>query len=132
LFLEDRASDVIEPEGSDLIALTQHFTVSQNIAYNKAQRQHDGTVKFEYTSENTPASTVEIPKELKIGIPCFHNGQRYEVRARFRYRLNQGSLKLWYELIEPWRIVEDAFNGVVEEVEELTEQSAYMVKLDSI
>ena len=41
----------------------------------------------------------------------------YEVQARFRYRIVEGVLlKLSYQLVRPERVVEDAFNGDIQEL----------------
>ncbi|WP_419182137.1 DUF2303 family protein [Klebsiella pneumoniae] len=37
--------------------------------------------------------------------------------ARIRYRLRDGQLVLWYELIEPKKIIEHAFQEIVADME---------------
>ena len=51
-----------------------------------------------------------------LGIQPFHNGDYYQVKARIRYRIKDGSLFLWYELINPEKVVEDAFNTTLEKL----------------
>ncbi len=127
IFLEDRAKEVVEPNGTDLLALTQHFAVGQDVSYSKAQRQTDGNVQFSYSQTNAPADSIKIPETFTLGIAPFHNGKVYEVKARFRYRISNGSLAMWYELIEPWRVIEHAFDEVVAWVKEHTGRDVAMV-----
>ncbi len=132
IFLEDRAQEVVKPDAPDLIALAAHFVVKQDVVYSKAVRLQDGNVALTYNETNEAGGSIEVPKELVIGVAPFHNGVKYEVRARFRYRLTGGSLKMWYELIEPHRFIEDAFNGVVAEVEAHTERPVSRVVMGTL
>lgn len=49
-----------------------------------------------------------------------------DLNARLKYRLNQGSVKFWYELDRVERVVEDAFAGYVDK---LRAESGYTVLL---
>ncbi|MDL4915485.1 MAG: DUF2303 family protein, partial [Enterobacterales bacterium endosymbiont of Blomia tropicalis] len=52
----------------------------------------------------------------------FHNGESYEVQARLR----EGKLAFTFKLINPERVIEDAFNSVVESVKAgVTEATVY-------
>ena len=69
---------------------------------------------------------MAIPKEFALGLRVFKNGDGYKLRARLKYRLGGGSIKFWYELDRPERVVEDAFAGYVDQVRE---NSGYVVLL---
>ncbi len=52
---------------------------------------------------------LAIPEQFSIGVPVFENGQKYRVDVRFRYRIGEsGSLTMWFELIRPHKVIEDA------------------------
>ena len=46
-----------------------------------------------------------------------YSGSPYQVDARIRYRLRDGQLVLWYELIEPKKVIEHAFQEIVTDME---------------
>ena len=62
--------------------------------------------------------TGAIPEIFTIEIPIFHGiaQERVKIDARFRFRLDQGRLSLWYELVRPTRAVEDAYRKLWERV----------------
>lgn len=115
-WLEDRVADVQEPMGGDLLDLCLQLRINRKSTYGSATTLASGETSFSYSTENE-AGTVEIPAMITLGIPVFHAGTLYEVKARFRYRLHEGALALWYELVEPAKYVEDAFTEVLEIIE---------------
>lgn len=127
-WLEDRTEDVQEPSGSDLLALCLDLQIHRKVVYGSATRLASGEHSFSY-SEDNQTGTVEIPASITLGIPVFQGGTTYAITARFRYRLTEGKLVLWFELVEPQKYVEDAFNEVVEAVKEATGQEPLHAKM---
>lgn len=127
-WLEDRLQDVQEPSGADLLSLALDLQVHRKVVYGSATRLASGEHSFSY-SEDNQTGTVEIPASIQLGIPVFQDGTNYAITARFRYRLTEGKLVLWFELVEPQRYVEDAFNEVVEAVKEATSQEPLRAKM---
>ena len=124
LWLEDNLVDVIDPANGDLLEIALNFRVHSNAAFSNAVRLNDGNTEFNFTDQVEGSSTgragkVQIPEYFTLRIPVFAGREQpmYEIRARFRFRLNNGSLKLWYELIRPHKVVEEAFTHIVEKVE---------------
>ena len=66
-----------------------------------------------------------LPSEFKLGSEVFHLGSRYEVPCRLRYRIDDKKLSLRYDIINPQLLINDAFNVVLTQVEELTEITAH-------
>ena len=108
-FLEDRMPDVAVPNGQDLQDIITNFKLQRDVHYESAIKLQGGGVQLKYHEQNEPMTTMEVPEIIELAIPPFHNGTVYTVRARLRYRMSNGNLSLWYELIEPWRVLEHAF-----------------------
>jgi uncharacterized protein YfdQ (DUF2303 family) len=124
-FLEDRIADIVEPTGAELLSIASQFRLIRKATFGSAKRSSTGEFQFEYKEENE-SGTIEVPEVIKLGIAPFKNGQSYEVEARLRYRLREGILKFSYKLIDPERVVEDAFQNLVNQVEEgLAEYPVY-------
>lgn len=122
-FLEDNLPDVIEPAGAELVEIALNFRVNQAASYSNAQRLSDGHIEMAYqnTVEGSAvgaAGKVRIPEEFKISVPVFAGleSKTYDVAARFRYRLTSGGLKLWYELVRPHKVLEQAFEDLWVEI----------------
>ena len=108
-FLEDRIAEVVQPAGADLQEIITNFRLQRDVTFDSAIRLQDGGVQLKYHEQNEPVTDMEMPEELELAVAPFHNGTVYKLRARLRYRLHGGSLALWYERIEPWRVLEHAF-----------------------
>lgn len=126
LWLEDNLVDITDPEPSRMMELALNFRVKQINNFGKVLRLQDGNVQLEYTSEVdgnssgvSKAESMKMPELFKIRIPVFKGLQAtvYDFEARFRFRLLSGSLKIWYELVRPHKVVERAFKDMLGEIE---------------
>lgn len=114
-FLEERAQDVVKPAGAELLEIALQFKVIRQACFGSAIRLNTGEFQFQFSEENQKG-TVELPEIIHIGVAPFHNGEKYEVKARLRYRLREGRLTLSYHLVDPHRFVEHAFNELCTKV----------------
>lgn len=115
-FLEERAQDVVTPTGAELLEIALKFKVIRKACFGSAPRLQTGEFQFQYNEENQKG-TVELPEDITIGIAPFHNGEKYEVKARLR----EGRLTLSYRLVEPHRFVEHAFRELITKVDSALE-----------
>lgn len=126
-FMEDRYLDVIEPSAADMLEVSRSISAVRNATFKKAVHLTSGSNQFAY-EDSTMASagasgTITVPETFAIAVPVFQGGQRFRVNARLRYRLdNNGRLALWFDLIEPHRVIEEAVNDVWKVVAEKTGQ----------
>jgi uncharacterized protein YfdQ (DUF2303 family) len=69
---------------------------------------------------------LQVPQVFTIGIPVFEGGARYAVDARLRYRIAEGGkLSLWFDLLRPHKILEDALRELRTVIELRTELQAF-------
>jgi Uncharacterized conserved protein (DUF2303). len=125
-WLENNLPDVIE--GGRLMDVALNIRVKQNQTFGNAVRLQDGNINLNFQNEvvgegGTPRQTgesVQIPEAFKISIPVWQglDSQKYEVDARFRYRLSGGVLRLRYELVRPHKIVDQSFLDLLKVIEE--------------
>jgi len=128
IFLEENSPDIVNPDPATMLAIALNFRVKADVQFSIAQRLEDGQVKFAYNNIVTGSSTnqaggdLRIPEQFKINIPVFDGikATKYEVDARFRYRLKDGKLTLWYELVRPHKVVEEAFKAVWDAIADAT------------
>lgn len=124
-FLEARCGDIAPvsesyagPTGAELLNLALNFQVTRDASFSSVQRLQDGTFQFAFSEENKGNGNTTLPETIRLGIQPFHGGDHYAIDVRVRYRLREGSLKLWFELIDPEKVLEDAFKGIQEKVKE--------------
>lgn len=131
VWLEDNLADVIEPTNGQLMELALNFKVNSNASFANPVRLQDGNTEFNFTntvegsSQISGQGKVKIPEKIRIRIPVFEgrSSSNWDFEARFRFRLNGPKLSIWYELIRPHKVVEAAFNDMVDKIEETTKQT---------
>lgn len=128
LFLEDNAPDIVKPDPTTMLAIALNFRIKSDVGFSVAQRLEDGNIDLAYNNLVTAGATnqaggkVKIPEQFTIDVPVFDGiaAKKYKVDARFRYRLREGKLTLWYELVRPHKVVEAAFKDVWDQIAKAT------------
>ncbi|HFZ0441281.1 TPA: YfdQ family protein [Raoultella ornithinolytica] len=105
------------PSGTELLEMVLAFQETRKVEFKSVKRLQDGTCQFQYSDDKSSSGNTKIPEKISLAIAPFHNGAAYQVDARIRYRLKDGQLILWYELIEPKKIIEHAFQEIVTDME---------------
>lgn len=129
-FLEDNLLDIIKPSSGALLQAVHSFEAKKDVAFKSATRLQDGSVVFNYSeqvNEVAQDGKLSLPEAFTILIPVFDGGAKYELDARLRYRVGGGGLKLWYELVRPHKVLEHAFNTVLEQVKAGVKAPVYSV-----
>ena len=129
LFLEENALDIVKPDAAQMLQIALNFRVNANVRFSTSQRLQDGNVELAFanvvnaSAGSTAGGKLKIPETFTIELPVFAglNAKKYKVEARFRYRLRDGSLSLWYELIHARKAMEQAFKDVWAQIEKATQ-----------
>lgn len=120
LFIEDAIPDIVSPPGADLLEIVTTLQAKTDITFASATRLDNGQVQFVYQEDIKGTAgakgTLKIPDTLQLGIRLFHGMAAYAIEARFRYRIKDGSVTFWYDLVRPERIVEDAMGQVYDQI----------------
>ncbi|WP_438391125.1 DUF2303 family protein [Caballeronia sp. DA-9] len=119
--IEDNLPDIKSPDGSTMLSVALNFEASKEGNFVSASRLQDGSTTFVWKEDvNATGNKIAMPSQITLSIPVFENGQAYEIDARIKYRVNNGVLKIWYELVRPHKILEAAFRAVWAQIEEQT------------
>ena len=131
-FVENMLPDFVEPAGASMLELVLNLKITANASYSKAIRLSDGDTQFTYTNSvdgagQSSAGQIKIPDQFIISIPVFYGADspKYKVAARFRYRLTNANLKIWYELIRPMTVIDEAFAHIANRIAENTGHDIY-------
>lgn len=117
-FLEDRISDLSTSPGApttqaDLLNAVLQFKANQNSVVNAATNLTNGDVEFQFAN-NTSVTSTQFPTRLLLLIQVYEHGAQIEVPARLKFRLKEGVLTFWYELIRLEEFMETVFANEVE------------------
>jgi uncharacterized protein YfdQ (DUF2303 family) len=126
-FIEDWADDVHAPDSATVLEIAQSLQASSGVEFSSSRRLDSGEVQFGYTetikARAGQRGDLTIPKELTLALQPFEGVNelqgkvtRVPVTARFRYRINDGDLRLGVKLIGLDRIIETFWAKIVEEV----------------
>lgn len=122
-FIDDNIKDISSnitgyPTGTEMLQMALAFELSQDKRIKSAIRIQSGGTNIEYV-EDDDASTVARMKafdKFMLGIPVFWRGQAYAVEAKLRYRVREGKLTLWYDLVRTDVVVDDAVEQILQAV----------------
>lgn len=139
-FIEDNQLHIAPPESDAVLALraptmaqmveiARTFEAKSDVAFKQATRLDNGAVQFKH-EEKLEAKAgdkgqFDVPERFWIAIPVFEGGPRYEVGARFRYRLNSGALTLWFDLESVDKVLEHAVDEVWAQIAEQTSMTIF-------
>lgn len=124
-FVEDHAADIApgaKVTAADLLEIAQSFHAHTKVTFASGKRLASGETEFAYVEETTANAgrkgAIAIPGEFELALKPFEDCAGYRVRARFRYRLNDGVLALGYHLDDPAATFRAAVGEVIEATEE--------------
>ena len=121
LFLEQNVLDIHAPVAGAMLEIAQSLSATSGSKFKSGKNMGNGDIQFSY-EETTEATAgregqTKIPEEFTLAIPVFQGGTRFEVTAKFRYRLTGGNLSIWYDLLRPHKVIEAAVLDIVESIE---------------
>lgn len=125
-FIEDNLKDIAsvdgQPTGAQMLEMALTFEANQDKRFKSAIRLQSGGVQMSFV-EDDDAQTIakmQVFDRFSIGVPVFWNGVAYRVDARLRYRVREGVLTFWYEMIRRDKVLEDASQTLISHIREKT------------
>jgi uncharacterized protein YfdQ (DUF2303 family) len=104
-FLEQNAREIVQPEGATILEIALTLTAKTNLSFKSGKRLADGQTQFRYEEELEGKAgangDITIPDKIKLGLRVFEGCAPYEIDALFRWRLKDGDLTFWFDLVRP-------------------------------
>jgi len=119
-FIEENVKDITVPENTpaapsaaDMLEISRTLEAKKNISFRQGTRLDNGQVQLTYNEEIDgragESGQLNIPEQFYIALRPFLGGDAFCVPARFRYRIQEGRLIMWYELVRPDKVLEEAY-----------------------
>lgn len=112
LFIEDNLREITNPEPATMLEIATSLKAKMDVDWQSNIKLDNGQIQMGYretiNGQAGITGQLEIPQVFDLTLQPFVGGPAYPLQARFRYRINGGNLVLWYTLIRPRRIVDDA------------------------
>lgn len=118
-FIEANLIDIRQPAGADMLQIALSLQVHKSAKFESDLRLDNGQTQFGYTEEirgTHRGGSLAIPDMFTLGLQVFIDGDTYRVDARLRYRLDDGKLWMWYELVRPNDVYRAAIKAVSDSI----------------
>lgn len=132
LHIEENLADIVDPPAADMLELAMSFEATIDATFKSASRLKDGARQFTF-NESIEAragkdGSITVPEGFTISVSPVEGSDPVTVRAKLRFRLNSGQLKIGYSLEDPAGVERKAFDDVVAKVGESTTTPPYSAK----
>lgn len=130
-FIEDNLADIAGsdgfPSGADMLRMAIEFEAKQDLRFKSAIRLQSGGVDLAFVQQedNGTLQKMKLFDRFAIGVPVFWGDAAYRVEARLRYRVREGKLSFWYELIRADKVMEAAANAIVQKIADPTRKPIF-------
>lgn len=122
-FIEENNKDIVakdgSPSGAQMLEMALNMEANQDVKFKSAIRLQNGGVSLNYVADDDhqTVTRMQLFERFTLGMPVFWNGDPYQIDARLRYRVRDGKLTFWYELIRPDKILEAATTTMITEIQ---------------
>jgi len=125
-FIDNNLKDITGgdgmPSGTQMLEMAISFEAKQDMRFKSAIRLQSGGVQMQFVQDDDQQTIekMQMFDRFAIGIPVFWNGDAYRIEARLRYRVRDGKLTFWYELIRKDKTLEAATKTIIDTIREKT------------
>lgn len=136
-FIEDNTPDIYKPEGSNLpdaagmLETARELQAKGDMQFVSSIRLSDGKQQFTYNENSTATvgkGNMSVPEEFMIRLVPYVGADVVQVTARLRFRIADGKLMFWYDLLRPHKVQEAAFDSALKFVEKETGKQVFIGK----
>jgi uncharacterized protein YfdQ (DUF2303 family) len=121
-FIEENLHDIVSvdgsPSGSEMLSMALSMETKQDVKFKSSIRLQTGGVELQYSDKEDDATLqkMKLYERFTIGLPVYWGTDAYQLSARLRYRVRDQKLTLWYELIRPDKVLEDATKTMIDQI----------------
>ena len=105
-----------------MLEMALAFEANQDMKFKSAIRLQNGGVQMAFTQDDDAGTLAKMSAfdRFTVGFPVFWNGDAYRIDARLRYRVREGKLTFWFELIRQDLILEAATQTLITVIRDKT------------
>ncbi|WP_031467122.1 DUF2303 family protein [Sciscionella sediminilitoris] len=137
--IEDLSHTIVSPDSAAMYTIARTFRAHTRADFNRSTHLDSGDIALSFTEETTAKAgsrgEIEVPERFELRLAPFIGADPVNVTARLRYRIKDGELKIGYKLLRPDVARREAFDELVEQIDEGTLSGVpmhYGVRPDSV
>lgn len=117
-FLEANLPNIAEPAGATLLEVATTLEAKTEVAFRSHKRLADGQVQFrieetiDARAGGSQQGTLEIPTSFVLVLAPFIGSEPVRLDARLRWRLKEGVVSFWFDLVRPDDVLRTAFEAI--------------------
>ncbi len=118
-FIEDNNPDIVEPSAATMKEIASDLHETHEMDYGSTATAANGSKKLIYTQNNKSTfgkADTTVPEAFKVGIPVYVGGGLVQLVARLRWRVTNGKVSFWYDLLRADAAERAAFDGARGEI----------------
>lgn len=125
--IEDNLADFATvdglPTGAQMLEMALNLESARESRFKSAVKLQSGGVDMVFVDkdDDNTAAKMRLFDRFVLGLAPFQSGERYQVRARLRYRVKDGAVTFWYDLIRPDLVFADALLYMTNNIHQGTE-----------
>lgn len=125
-FIEDNLKDITShegsPSGAQMLEMALTFEANQDMRFKSAIRLQNGGVQMSFVQDDDAQTLqkMQVFDRFSIGCQVFWNGDAYRIDARLRYRVRDGKLAFWFELLRQDKVLEAATQTLIKNIRDKT------------
>lgn len=114
--LQDGITEIATPPAAELLEIAQTMHGTTNAAWKSGVSIRDGSVQLAYTEEASAAAgrdgKLAVPETFTLVLAPFIGEEPVELRARLRWRVPTGTLRLGYKLEQPEQVITNVLDRI--------------------
>lgn len=121
-FIEANLEDIVG-DSAKLLEIITTLVAKRDLNFRSSIRLSDGQTQFTYDESINGTSShgeVAIPDSFTLGINPYVNGEPFELKCRFRFRIKEGALIMWYEMDRPEIFRKKTAEKLTQQIDEQT------------
>ncbi|QZA80263.1 DUF2303 family protein [Deefgea piscis] len=128
-FLEDNLANILTIEGlpnaTEIMGMVLNFEATNEKRFKSVSRLQSGGLNFEFIDQEDDATRqkMQVFERFAIAIPAFvqplaatDSIVAYRIDCRLKYRIRDGKLGLWFELVREDKVLEAAAKDIVAQI----------------
>ncbi len=122
-FIEEHLDEIKEPSSSDVLTVVTTLTGKRKVNFTNATSLGNGDVslQWEEITDAKGAGDIRVPSQIVLAIPVFRGASdetTFEIKALFRYRIQDGRLSFEIKLLHADKVLDLAFAQIVASLSE--------------
>lgn len=125
LFIEENSADINDPSAAVMMQIATEMKAHKKVDFDSKVNLDNGSFVFAYKEDVAGSfqnGQQKVPADFTLAITPFKGmPQAYKVAAKLRYKIDAGSLILWFSIPALDRLFEQAFAEVKEQIAKAVE-----------